>query len=125
MQKLIDNATKLNYIAATIVLRDAYEQMYGLFNHEHLGSKRPLALVARHPSEDVFTYSRSYNTIRRFIENDVGSSLNCSLTEFLQMPREYTRLVMEIITERRARKNQSAADIERKLKQELQNADRR
>ena len=99
--------------------------MYGIFDHQNFGAMKPLALVAKHPSEDVFTYSRSYNTIRRFIENDVKESTGQSLNEFLSMPREYTRLVMEIITERRARKNQSAADIERKLKQELNQADRR
>jgi hypothetical protein len=99
--------------------------MYGIFDHENFGAKKPLALVAKHPSEDIYSYSRAYNTIRRFIENDVGDAINCSLVEFLSMPREYTRLVMEIITERRARKNQSATDIERKLKQELNQADRR
>lgn len=93
--------------------------MYGIFDHQNFGAKKPLALVAKHTAEDVFSYSRSYNTIRRFIENDVGSSINCSLLDFLSMPREYTRLVMEIITEKRARKHQSAVDMERKLKRDL------
>lgn len=99
--------------------------MYGIFDHQHFGAKKPLALVAKHPAEDVFTYSRSYNTIRRFIENDVGDTLNCSLVEFLSMPREYTRLVMEIITERKAKKNQTTAEMERRLKKELGETDRR
>lgn len=112
-------------MAAQIVLRDRYEQMYGIFNHDFLGDKKPLALVAKHPAEDVFTHSRAYNTIKRFIEYDVGGTLNCSLNEFLDLPREYTRLIMEIIVERRARRNQSATDMERNLKREFGEADRR
>lgn len=93
--------------------------MYGIFDHERLGANKPLALVARHPAEDVYTHSRAYNTVKRFIENDVSETTGCSLPEFLNMPREYTRLIMEVIAERRNRKNQSAADIEKRLKQEL------
>lgn len=99
--------------------------MYGIFDHERFGGNKPLALVARHAAEDVHTHSRFYNTVKRFIENDVKDATGCSLPEFLSMPREFTRLTMEIITERRSRKNQSADEIERRLRQELQHADRR
>lgn len=120
LQDLINKDVKLGYIAAKIVLADAYDRMYKIFDHENFGDRKPMALVAKHPAEDVLTYSRAYNTIRRFIENDIGDVLNCSLQEFLSMPREYTHLVMDIITERRIRKNQVNADMEKRLKKDLE-----
>lgn len=119
MQELINNAGQINYQAALIVLRDAYERMYGIYDHQKQNVKRPMSLVAKHPAEDIYTHSRAYNSVRRFIENDVYGSTGCNLQDFLALPREYTKLVMATITEKRNRKNQTATEIERRLKQEL------
>lgn len=93
--------------------------MWGIFDHARYGQNRPLALVAKHSSEDVHTNTRLYNTFRRFMDNDIYSQTGLNLKEFLDMPREFTKLIMDVSTERRNRKNATASDIERRLRDEL------
>lgn len=91
----------MDSITAKLILIDAYETTYGIYNHadEAANKGRPLGLIAMHPKEDFSTHSALYNTIRRFKKYKVGNqdNFNISLIEFLQLPKDISDLVLDIM----------------------------
>lgn len=84
-------------------MREAYDIAYQIYDHAaELPDPRPLALVAMHPKENVSEHSALYNEIRRFDSHDMAKH-GYSLTEFLNMPQEYARLLLRIRAQRASR----------------------
>ena len=107
---------RIDSISGRLILLDAYETTYGIYNHEDdiLNRDHPLALVAMHAKEDASTHSALYNTIRRFKRYRVGApeNFNISLTEFLQLPREICDLMFDI---QATEASEEAARLQRKI----------
>lgn len=112
IDELLQRVGKIDSITAQLILRDAYEVAFGIYNHKQPDPMRPLALVAMHPKENVSEYSELYNEIRRFDRHDMARA-GYSLLEYLSLPRELAHLLIRTRTER-ARgdliKAQAAAD---------------
>lgn len=97
---------RLPYLKAVDLLRDAYDQTYGIFDYAKQAYlersnpsphvKRPLASVALHPAEDSAGTSHLYYTIEKFGEYKVGERFNLSITEFLELPHEYAELLLKL-----------------------------
>lgn len=99
LARLLDSVKALDPIQARIVLRDAYETSYGIYNHDTEDPSRPMALVALHPAENVTAHSRLYNTIRRYKMYDVKTHFGYNLSEFLELPREFTKFIFDVLAE--------------------------
>lgn len=101
MDTLLQQLTKgLDSLTGQLLLRESYEDMYGIFDHTRFSKHRPLALVAMHPKENPTSHSRLYNTIQRFCNSDINATTGLSLKEFLDLPREYVDLLFRVSTAR-------------------------
>lgn len=117
MEALLENIGNLDSISAQLVLRDAYDTDYGLYDHANDHS-RPLALVGRHEKEDYHEYGGLYRAIYQFHVNEVHKNWGFTLTEFLDLPREIHRLVLRICSEDAVR---SLVPTEKQIRQLEQN----
>ncbi|MNM09252.1 hypothetical protein D3C81_193350 [compost metagenome] len=102
LEMLLEQSKKVDNVTAQLILRDAYDVDFGVFDHINDRS-RPLALVARHVKEDYCEYGGLYRAIYQYNVNEVGKRWNMSLVEFLDLPREYHRLILRICSEDAAR----------------------
>lgn len=84
-----------------IVLREKYETLLGIYNHDHPpGPPRPLASIAMHWAEDASGGSLLYERIEQFEERKIHQRFGLSLTEFFELPRDVCRKIMEVAGER-------------------------
>lgn len=99
---MLHRVGKIDSITAQLILRDAYDVAFRIYNHQQPDPQRPLALVALHPKENVSEHSELYNEIRRFDRGDMAKR-GYTLLEYLSLPREISRLLLRINSERAGR----------------------
>ena len=102
LERILENAKSLDSIAAQLVIRDAYETQFGIFNHADPAAS-PLALVEYRPKEDVSEYGGLYRTFYQYHLYEVNKEWGLSVDEFLSLPREYYSLILRISSEKAAR----------------------
>lgn len=102
LETLLESVGNLDSISAQLVLRDAYDTDYGLYDHVNDRS-RPLALVGKQDKEDYHEYGGLYRAIYQFHVNEVHKNWGYTLSEFLELPRELHRLILRICSEDAAR----------------------
>lgn len=95
LDELLYYAKRTDSILAQLLILEAYETTFRLYNHDIINPLEPLALVRLHDKENVVKYSRMANTVRSFRRHRVGHHFNMSLGEFLQYPRHIGRLILE------------------------------
>ena len=110
---VIKTYKKLPYMDGLQIMREAYDQSYGIFDHtaqivrerqtSDPNAKRPLATVAHHASEATGNYSPVALVVKTFGRLKIYEKFGLSLTDYLQLPREYAESVMrqaeELMTE--------------------------
>lgn len=99
IQDLIDNNPVMDNVTAQLVLNEAYDIGFGIFNHDHDSLWNPLSMVAVHEAEDVESYSRQEHLIRRFLMSKIHKQTGLSLTQFLELPRDMVSTVLDISRE--------------------------
>lgn len=114
---MLDQANiKIDSYSVQLVLRESYEMMYRIFNHDGLEAKgRPLALVAMHPKEDATTFSRLHRTIQRYEKQGIKDMFGLSLTDFLNLPRDYVELLFRLAVEKMQAENPKIEQVARQL----------
>lgn len=98
----MEKAPKLCSTDAELLLREAYEITYGLFNHDDMTVDRPLALVAMHPGENTAVGSTLYGRIEQFAELEIAKYFGISLIEFFELPTDVVNKIMETSAGRQA-----------------------
>jgi hypothetical protein len=80
-----------------LALAELYETMFGICDHRDplVRKTRPLALMAAHPKENTSVYSPLYRRIDEFLRLKLGDSTNLSLTEFMAMPADWVRYIIQ------------------------------
>ena len=116
----MDTVVSLDSIQAQIVLRDAYDTSYGIYDHSAQNPNRPMALVGMHPAENTTYHSRLYNTIRRYKTYDIKTAFGLSLVEFLELPREISSFLLNL----QAESKQSENSKQQRALDELENIGR-
>ena len=101
---VIKTFKKVPYMDGLQVMREAYDQSYGIFDHtaqivrERQTSdphvKRPLASVAHHASEATGNYSPVALVVKTFGRLKIYEKFGLSLIDYLQLPREYAESIM-------------------------------
>ncbi len=99
------------------MLREIYETKYGIFNHDDVSLNRPLALVAKHWSEDTSGSYRLHELLEKFSLNQVNKYFGLSFVEFLELPTEYCESILEVAADRL----KMDANVADSIKNELQN----
>jgi hypothetical protein len=79
-----------------IVLREKYETIFGIYDHDHPDPKRPLALVAMQPHENNAMGSLLYERIEQFAERKVIKYFGLSLAEFMELPSDVSSEILRI-----------------------------
>jgi hypothetical protein len=103
--QVLQGYEKITYLEGVKLLQDAYMQSYGVFNLVQQAAmdaaavspdkKRPLASIAMHYAEDFTSTSTMQFVMKRYADAKVKDRYGLSLTEFLELPHEYTELIFE------------------------------
>jgi hypothetical protein len=128
--RVLAETKPLDSIAAEQVLREAFDQTFGIFDHlkqaqieESARTQkrpelcRPLASVALHPAEDWAGEKTHLDLVMEgFAENRVAELFNISFLDFLDLPVEYAARLMKIsklmLERRKNRDKQTQNEIE-------------
>ena len=96
IQQLIQNAGRLCSTDAQLILRDRYETVFGILNHESEAGQHPFALIRMNKSEDPIPADNSlHDWMRRYIDNDVMKYFGISFDEFLDRPTYQCYMLIE------------------------------
>jgi hypothetical protein len=112
--RLLSNGGVLQASDARVVLREAYEQTYHIYDHDRVESS-PLAIVAMHPSENPFQDSLLAERMKDFARKKIGKWFNMSFTEFIRQPRADVEMMLEVASELNRTDANDTDDIVRKL----------
>lgn len=98
MDGLLKEVEQTDSITAQLLLQEAYEQSYGIYNHD-AADAHPWALALNSDKEDYTPFSPLYNLFYRYRVRDIYKRWGLSITELLEMPREFVELVFDISKE--------------------------
>ena len=98
--KLAATAPVLCSTDTTLLFRERYETIFGIFNHMALGAERPLALVAMHVGENNCVGSSLDERIKQFAELEVGKHFNISLKDMFDLPTDIVNIMFEVSNKR-------------------------
>lgn len=121
MDKVIGTMKKVDSISAQLVLAEAYDVAYGIYDHD-IPDAHPWGVVLHSHKEDYSEYGPLYRTFYQYRLKDIGKLFNISISEFLDLPREYVNLMLRIATEETLVDNDNLDKIKDKLDKEQQNA---
>lgn len=99
---LLARVKDVGSISAQILLREAYETIYRIYDHDAPDPSRPLAMVAMHEKENVTEHGALYNAMRRYAASDIARRFNLTPGEFFSYPREITALLFNIVAKESA-----------------------
>lgn len=103
-------------ITAKLMLREAYETAYGIYNHDAPDAEvHPWALIAHGDKEDYGKLGPHQAIARVFMLNDIGKKFNISFLEFVALPREMVNCLIELTEEELKVEAKAAAEIKGKL----------
>ncbi|SAL81759.1 hypothetical protein AWB67_05932 [Caballeronia terrestris] len=83
-----------------LALRDCYETTYRIHDHSQVGPNDALALVAMREAEDSSSGGLLYEQVRRFEERLVYKHFGLNLVQFLELPSDLVRFVLELSLKR-------------------------
>lgn len=102
-----------------IILKDMYDQKYGIFDHANKTKERPLASVALHPSEEFINNSAIRDHIRLFAKKKIYETWGISHIELMNMPREIANHYYAIADEEMTIKSEVADNVETDIQREM------
>ena len=92
-----------------------YETFYGIYNHLDQNNKNPLASVMLHSSEDISAGSYLEDSIRLYISRGIKDLYGLNFVEFMNLPRDIIRLLLDISSEEASRKSVAISQIESQM----------
>lgn len=112
----IEKIPKSNSVDACIIMRDFYENEFGIFPHFNKKYARPLSSVEIHPSEEIVENSLLEEAIYMFVKNKIKDTFGISLIEFFNLPLDVIKLLVKISNEEHSSSNALSENIEKELK---------
>lgn len=108
-------------LEAQLVLQEAYETVYQLYDHDTDSYDHPLALVSLHPKEDPATYSRLYGELARFAHEELIRDLwGLSVIDLLNMPKDVVDEIYRLTRQITADRGEEGESVSRKLMRQTQ-----
>lgn len=111
LKTLLDASPVLCSSDSDLLLREAYDTAYGIYNHDLTAEDRPLALIAFHGAEDTMTQSLLYERVRHFKEKQIGKYFNMSFDKFIELPTDLCLYMMDQATQWMKKDVKAAADV--------------
>ena len=109
---------------AKIVLDEAYEMEYDIYNHgvQDPSHPDPLRLIGYHPKEDCYKDSLFKDWVMKYLNAGIKDTFNLSIKEWMAMPMDRALELIDIAMEHIDRKTKAIDDLERakKGKKQLQ-----
>lgn len=102
---------------AQLALMEAYDQEYGIFDHDGLSNLDPLAVIGMHPSEDPVTGSRLDIVLREMIATRLPELTNTPLLDLLEMPRWFLDKLLAEARKNRKEEERIAQDLSKQADQ--------
>jgi hypothetical protein len=99
-------------VVTQMVTRKAYQQERGICTHQ---TGDPLDLVRLHPKEDIIEGGPRRTWIRKFVNFRIASLTGLSLNEFLELPFDDARFLVELAESASTRDSQAANQLIRGL----------
>lgn len=126
---LMGHIGKTDPVTAKLLLRQIYQQSYGIFDHlgqekkdESLATepdqKRPLASIAKHPAESVSVASIYHERYTEYRLSNVLKYTGVTWSDFLNYPHDHCDFLIEYSLRESKRDEQS----EEQTRQQLQNS---
>jgi hypothetical protein len=109
--EMLATAPQMCATDAQLLLRDRYDQTYGIFNHDLGDPDRPWALIGMHWAEDCSTGSYLYERIEAFEDKKIYARFGLSLTEFLALPRDVTDHLFRIANKKQSVENKITGEV--------------
>ena len=99
LERLMGIAPKLCSTDAQLLMRDRYETMHGIYNHE-VGNPHPFALVLKHWNEDNVLGGPLHERINQYVDHQILRHFGLSLDEFLDKPTYMCDLLLQMASDR-------------------------
>lgn len=112
--KKVPRLNQLNNVDAKIFLQDMYETFYGICNHLD-PNKNALVSVMLHPAEDINAGSFLEDSMRLYISRGIKDIYGLNFIEFMELPRDIIRMMLDISSEENSRKAAAISQIEANL----------
>lgn len=103
-----------DYVSAQQLLQQTYEQSSGIFDYlqqarveqtiTEPAMKRPLSSMAFNQGENTYIYSKVFDTIKAYADNNVKEFYNLSLTELLSYPHVICEFILKDCSKRQVAK---------------------
>lgn len=103
------NSQATSNLLGQILLSEAYDIDYGIFDHTTSSSEDVLKLVAVHPVEDVDSGTLLSIYTERFVLLGVHEITGISLDNFWKLPRHRADQILDLCAERKEKEAQVAA----------------
>lgn len=100
LQDLIDTQPKQKSIEAQMLLLEAYQTSYGIYDHFNSDARNnPLKIVAMHPKENVIDLGPKINLMRRYMLYNVRQYSGKSFEDFVALPRHEVKQWLDLCEE--------------------------
>lgn len=102
-------------IQAKIVLDEAYEMEYNIYNHAVFDKENPdpLRLIGLHPKEDTYKDSLFKEWVDRYLDSGIKETYGLTLIEWLNVPIDRAIEMLDCSKDYTDRKDRLLKDIER------------
>lgn len=116
------HSKRLVSTSAQIILRERYEDTFGVYNHSGQEGTHPLALVMHNWSEDNITGGRLRERMEAFADNSVAKHFNISFHDFIQQPTYVCDMMLDVseVMNQRDVNSPEAAEL-RRLAESMKN----
>lgn len=89
-------------VESKMLMYELYESTYKIFDHlkPENRKKNPFHSISVHPTEENYKSSELRKAIEDYVLLNIKDITNLSLIEFLNLPREYVKMINEIAVEK-------------------------
>lgn len=87
MYDLIAGASVDDGMTAQLLMTEAYDQGYGIFDHESFDATDPLSIIGMHPAEDIITGSKISVLEDELVAIRLPELTNTPLVELMNWPK--------------------------------------
>lgn len=115
MIRQIKSLPKLGPVDTQIVMRDMYDQEYGIFYHTGQSKARPLSSVAFHEAEQINDDSILEEAMRLYASRNVHEYFKIDFVQFMELPRDIAQLMLKISKEYSDKKMETMKELEEQL----------
>ena len=126
--QVLRHAPKADYLTSRLLLIQAYQTTFNIFDHlsnaqrvvgENPDDHHPLASIELHPAEDLIHTFRTPELLDLYIKLKIKDYTGLSWVEFMDLPREYSQMIMDRCAKELSEENKKTNQIVKNLEQNV------